>query len=324
MSALFEMLRKRVSPQSAQDEPPSTSPGPTDRQSKCATPSLSLLTVLMRPQDEDDQWSDMTTSEGDRSPTKDVQVDGGLDTYESLEEDSARFLPYSTSSFTAANRTALTRTVPSLFGSDLPPCGLHAQVAYEHVNTRLRKRWLFFRGEKSVSEICQVVKDDLDNQQYLFPAFSRPKETGMPKRQRTPWRSETVFAYEVQWIEYFLREAQAIKPMTESELIIQAKQTSIPKELDLRCERKDVQALWGAWHAKKRAPSPMMPGGEVGRALKAVMEEVVKVADGDVKNPVASGLLGDSAVVVDDEETKEHMQQGVRARVNSFATAVRD
>jgi hypothetical protein len=151
------------------------------------------------------------------------------------------------------------RTVPPLFSKDLPPCGMNPQVAYENVVALLRKRWLYFHGEKSLTDVCRVVKDGLDNQGFLFPVRG-PSSTTTRPQQRMPWRREAVFYFETRWIEYFLREAQATEPMTEPNLISHENQSSIPKELGLRCDKKDVLALWDAWHAKKRAPSPLVPG----------------------------------------------------------------
>ena len=213
--------------------------------------------------------------------------------------------------------------MPSLLGKDLPPCGLNPQVAYENVNARLRKRWIYFRGKKTASDVCQVVKDDLDNQNFLFPAFSVPSAIGRSKQQRTPWRREAVFSYEVRWIDYFLREAQAMEPMTESELIAHAEQPSIPKELGLRCDEKDVLALWDAWHAKKRAPSPLVPGVDTGSNNGAGSGQVSEIPI-RLKNPVASGLLGETAVVDEDEETEEGVQKELRGRANSWATVDQD
>jgi len=57
------------------------------------------VTPLTQCTDEDDQWSDVTSSEGDESPSKGVQnVDGVLDMYELPEEDTIKLLPYSLSS----------------------------------------------------------------------------------------------------------------------------------------------------------------------------------------------------------------------------------
>jgi hypothetical protein len=196
--------------------------------------------------------------------------------------------------------------VPSLFSKDLPPCGLDLQVAYENVNERLRKCWLHFRGEKSVAEVCQVVKDDLDNQKYLFPAFGPTREVA--RKQRIPWRRETVFNYEIKWIDYFLREAHAVEPMTESEIIARTKQSSIPKELGLWCDDLHVLDLWEAWHTKKRTPSRLMQGGYAGPGVEAVTEQVAEIADGSVQDPVAASVLGETALVENGEETEEDVQ----------------
>ncbi|KAF2680195.1 hypothetical protein K458DRAFT_393162 [Lentithecium fluviatile CBS 122367] len=204
--------------------------------------------------DDDDPWSDVASSEGEPSPTKNAESANraaALDTHEALEEEMARHLPY----------------MPSLLGKDLPPCGLPIQVAYENVNSRLRERWLYFRGQKSVVDVCQVIKDNLVNQSTHFPPFTRP--SGLPAKnvKRTPWRREDVFLYEVCWIHYFLREALAPEPVIESGLDGRANQPAIPEELGLQCNRKDVLELWDAWHVKKRARSPAAPDGDAESSL---------------------------------------------------------
>jgi len=167
---------------------------------------------------------------------------------------------------------------------------MNPQVAYENVVGRLRTRWLYFRGEKSSIDVCQVLKDDLNNQDFLFPVH-RPSIQASRFQQRTPWRREAVFYYETRWIDYFLREAQATDSMTESELISREHQSSIPRELGLRCDKKNVLTLWDAWHAKKRAPSPLVPGVDVAAGVEAVSNGVGETSSRDVKDPVASQVL---------------------------------
>lgn len=87
---------------------------------------------------------------------------------------------------TIAHRNPTNMAVPAIFGKDLPPCGPEVQVAYENVNTRLRKHWLAHRGHQPVVEVCNVVKEELVNQNFLFPAFTIK---GVFKK-RKPWRRE--------------------------------------------------------------------------------------------------------------------------------------
>jgi hypothetical protein len=60
--------------------------------------SLVHVTALTQYIDDDDEWSDVTSSEGASSPTKEIRnVDGDFDPYESPDEATTKLLPYSSS-----------------------------------------------------------------------------------------------------------------------------------------------------------------------------------------------------------------------------------
>lgn len=152
--------------------------------------------------------------------------------------------------------------MPSLFGKDLPPCGPEIQLAYENVNKRLRKQWLADLGATSALDVCLAVRCELEHDEKNRPPFSRPSATTrVLGRYRTPWRRESVFLYELRWIDYFVREANEAReanhaePMTESGILARA---GPPSELHLPLERQDILQLWDAWHAKKRGTSPIL------------------------------------------------------------------
>jgi hypothetical protein len=178
--------------------------------------------------------------------------------------------------------------VPSILGKDLPPCGLHPQVAYENLNRKIRHRWLYFRGENPVTDICRSIGEDLGNQEILWPPFTLKGK----KKPRTPWRHELVFQYELRWIKYFIRESQIVEPMTESELLERRKEQSIPFELRLGGhEEKYVLDLWESWHKKKRAPFPPLPGAaDLGQQF-------------DAQSKVADSEGNDSNTSLDSSET---------------------
>jgi len=203
--------------------------------------------------------------------------------------------------------------VPALFGTDLPPCGLEIQVAYENVNARLRERWLDHRGRLGAVDICQAVKDELSNQNFLFPAFSI-KGTA---KKRKPWRRENVFKYELRWIDYFVREAQAQAPelMTESEIMDRKKEASAPAVLGFNINRQDVSRLWDAWNEKKRAKTLAMPGVDIDTGLVAGLPNgiVKQEANSNVKESMQSFTDSDITVVqpvADAEDEAHHWSQG--------------
>ncbi|KAF2261166.1 hypothetical protein CC78DRAFT_535877 [Lojkania enalia] len=147
--------------------------------------------------------------------------------------------------------------MPSLFATNLPPCGPRVQVAYENVVDRLRSIWLNQRGRVSVLDICYAVKHTLDSQKARFPTFALK-----PLHQRPqPYRSEAVFKFELPWIDYFVREAQTqtSERMSESEIIDRKKESPIPPELGFVLTRNDVLKMWDQWNEKRWAKKPGLP-----------------------------------------------------------------
>jgi len=153
------------------------------------------------------------------------------------------------------------RAVPILFSNDLPPCGLLPQLAYENTVHRLRKLWLERAHQESADiplpSLCRLVLDDLKAEEEEIPAGSQAGT-----KNRTPWRRETVFQYELRWAKYFVREAETAEKrvtMTEKQLDKQDfmdKMYPIPKELKIyvnnKKNQKMVSDMWKEWHHKKR------------------------------------------------------------------------
>ena len=84
---------------------------------------VTAVAALTQQIDEEDPWSDVTSSAGEPSPTSGIQnVDGGLDTYESLEEDTAQFLPYS-----------MSRILPNPINTNIEQCPLFSEKTYLRV-----------------------------------------------------------------------------------------------------------------------------------------------------------------------------------------------
>lgn len=193
--------------------------------------------------------------------------------------------------------------MPSLFGLDLPPCNADIQVAYENVVNRLRVRWLNQRGSIGTVDLCHAVKTELSNQNFMFPAFSIKG----PFKKRKPWRRENVFKYELRWIDYFVKEAQAQSPdlMTESELMERRKESSAPAALGFNLgDRPDVRKLWDEWNAKMRAKTLAMPERDTnidtGLAAGSPEGNVLKETNGNAKesNPDSTDSMDSDITLV--------------------------
>jgi hypothetical protein len=100
--------------------------------------------------------------------------------------------------------------MPSLFGDDLPPCGLIPQLAYENVVHRLRKLWLQRAVNHPVNihvlDLCKQAAQELSNE-----ADDQPIDSQRGTKARTPWRREDVFNYEISWVVYFMWEADMLE-----------------------------------------------------------------------------------------------------------------
>ena len=100
--------------------------------------------------------------------------------------------------------TPTNRTVPTLFSTALPPCGLLPQLAYDNIVHRLRALWLSrsqdpSSGNLSILSLCRTVLADL-----------KTEEDQPVSQALNPWRRSSVFAYEVRWARYFVREAETM------------------------------------------------------------------------------------------------------------------
>ncbi|KAH7087789.1 hypothetical protein FB567DRAFT_621870 [Paraphoma chrysanthemicola] len=159
--------------------------------------------------------------------------------------------------------TELLPHMPSLFSKTLPPCGYEIQVAYQNMVHRLRLSWLHYVARTQSTEnvplhsFCADIKRRLELEQNRDPIGALHK-TG----ERTPWRRETVFAFELRWADYFVREAgmmQRWPNLGEAERDRQQfmhRLFPIPKELKIVIKNKDIKreiiALWNTWNGEKR------------------------------------------------------------------------
>lgn len=173
----------------------------------------------------------------------------------------------------------LTTAVPSIFNTDLPPCGLHPQIAFENVNKLLRKDWLEHTNDTastvSILGICERLLRDLKAEQQRRPCDSL-RFTGT----RRPWRLENVFRYELYWSQYFVREAEIqekLAVMGEEERATQEsgdRTRPIPKELRLAVKNKDLEGeilkQWNAWRRTKRGNLAAIEDSEVQIATEAM------------------------------------------------------
>jgi hypothetical protein len=160
--------------------------------------------------------------------------------------------------------TVISTTVPSLFDTALPPCNADVQIAYQIVNSRLRTRWLEMHNSGSLATtraplvaVCRSVSRELKEQQRLWQNGKRLV------KNRKPWCRESVFQYELRWIDYFIREAKAMVPvlLTESEMLDKkSNMPDVPPELEFDKLKRFVPGyvlvLWHAWNEKKRAGTP--------------------------------------------------------------------
>ncbi|KAF2012596.1 hypothetical protein BU24DRAFT_411944 [Aaosphaeria arxii CBS 175.79] len=203
---------------------------------------------------DDDEWYDTVSASSEEAhhhhtPLKKTKRLNKADVNQSL---------VSVKSISPEEEQELLPYMPALFGTDLPPCGLEPQVAYEIVVARLRERWLNAKGRRGVIDICQELRELLRDQEHLWPPFMLK---GVMKK-RKPWRREPVFKYELYWADYFVREANEQAPalMTESELMDRRMQSAVPFELKFNVDRSDLLKLWEDWNNKKRAKTPALPG----------------------------------------------------------------
>ncbi|KAH7074823.1 hypothetical protein BKA63DRAFT_322200 [Paraphoma chrysanthemicola] len=153
--------------------------------------------------------------------------------------------------------------MPSLFSKTLPPCGLEIQIAYQNMVHRLRLSWLHYVARTESTEnvplhsLCAEIKRRLELEQNRDPIGALQK-TG----ERTPWRRETVFQFELRWADYFVREAEMMQRwpnLCEAERERQEfmhRLYPIPKELEIIIKNKDIKreiiALWNRWNDEKR------------------------------------------------------------------------
>lgn len=89
--------------------------------------------------------------------------------------------------------------IPALFDPKLPPVGPERQVAYERLVKLLRERWTLAKGERSAVELTRELRDEL--------AEDARRTFRLGSSRRTLWRRNAVFQFEIQWSEWFLKEA---------------------------------------------------------------------------------------------------------------------
>jgi hypothetical protein len=168
--------------------------------------------------------------------------------------------------FWILQQTLTNNTVPTLFSSDLPPCGLIPQLAYENIVHHLRKVWLKRAIEHPVNnirvfDICKEVHQDL-----WAEAERQPIDSQLGTKARRPWRREDVFKYEISWAAYLMKESEMLEmrpKLNEKELDrlqFLEKMFPIPKALGIEVKnnlnKTWVFDLWKAWHHKKRGTEP--------------------------------------------------------------------
>ncbi|CAN9433883.1 unnamed protein product [Alternaria alternata] len=244
---------------------------------------------------EDEDWCDVSGEaipKEDSKPAVDPQdVDGTSDGKE-VEKDTS---------------------MPTLFSTALPPCGLLPQLAYDNMVHRLRALWLS-RSQNpsanlSVLSLCRIVLADL-----------KTEEDQPVSQPLNPWRRSSVFAYEVRWARYFVREAETMdkRPgMTEKQADKQDfmdRMYPIPKELKIvvanRKNQKQVLDLWKEWHHGKRGTVETEdPGLGVGGAREEEVEvDGVRKMDGGGEEGEA-GSEGNEDVERSSEEIMEGAQK---------------
>jgi hypothetical protein len=170
-------------------------------------------------------------------------------------------------------------TMPALLSAALPPCGLELQIAYQNVIHRLRLLWLQTPAPTTLLSLCETIDLALAHEN----ASSRP----------TPWRRATVFAHELRWIKYFVREAAVAEEwgnMTTEEKRKQElieRMYTMPKELGINFRKKEnrkrMLELWEAWNAEKRADRSQLEENDEGWETDEVEEWESGKGDGGEK-----------------------------------------
>jgi hypothetical protein len=170
--------------------------------------------------------------------------------------------------------------MPALLSTALPPCGLEIQVAYQNVLHRLRLLWFQTPAPTTLLSLCETIDLALAHEN----ASSRP----------TPWRRAAVFAHELRWIKYFVREAAVAEEwenMTTEEKRKQEfieRMYTVPKELGIvfkkKESRKGVMEMWEAWNAEKRTDRRQVEENDEGWETDEVGEWESGKGDGGEKN----------------------------------------
>ncbi|KAL1793784.1 hypothetical protein ACET3X_008766 [Alternaria dauci] len=195
-------------------------------------------------------------------------------------------------------------SMPTLFSTNLPPCGLLPQLAYENIVHRLRALWHECSQNPSanisVPSLCREVLDAL-----------KTEEDQPVSQTLNPYRRPSVFMYEIRWARYFMREAETMEKrpgMTEKQADKQDfmdRMYPIPKELKIvvanRKNQKQILDLWKAWHHGKRGTVETEdPGLGVGGAREDGGEQ-----GEDGKTEVAAG----EGVKHEDKQSVEDAKQ---------------
>lgn len=226
---------------------------------------------------ESDAWSDILSGDLNTSNRSDDNSD--CDSFAKTGS-KATSLPSSTRLTAQHHAVILIFTVPHLLSLGLPPCGLISQIAYENINTRLRTLWLHHtathHNSPSLVDICTSLHGALAAEADVSP----PNLTNnFATHDRTPWRREDVFAYEIRWSKYFVREAKMLEKalgmaeMEREKLQLMDRLYPIPKELRIvvkkRENKKGVMDAWTVWHKGKRGHAVEVAEGEAREAREA-------------------------------------------------------
>jgi hypothetical protein len=164
----------------------------------------------------------------------------------------------------------LVQHMPALFSTDLPPCGHEVQVAFQNVVHRLRRVWLATSPPedpdtsiRNTLGVCTIVQHKLNSESVDYASL-----LSVAHGHLSPWRRASVFHYEVNWIAYFVREAQLMEKWPSLSVAEKEKQDFanrmylIPKELGIlvrnREVRKKIMEMWRVWNEGKRRGQMVM------------------------------------------------------------------
>jgi hypothetical protein len=154
--------------------------------------------------------------------------------------------------------------MPPLFSKTFPPSGYDLQLAHQNVIHRLRRMYLSSPATTTPLQLIQILSTHLASERPTPNAAMRGK------LQLYPYRRPSVFAVEVKWVAYFVREAGVLERwegMTGQERQKQGfawRLYPVPRELGIIIRKagnaRRVRDTWAEWCKEKRGELDM--GGE--------------------------------------------------------------